>query len=193
MSSSLNADFNEVIERIKRGREFGQASFEPIYYLVFSPSDILAVKRQMKAWEARLTNDGWLVHKFSIADVIQEIFESTPSIIKKAWHKQDAQAPQQWQKTNAALANRLEKGTLQSKLEDLLTELEHEPNAILLVTDLEALHPYMRIGSIEGQLQGKFSVPTVFFYPGVRTGKTRLKFLGFYPEDGNYRSEHVGG
>lgn len=193
MSSSLNADFNEVIERIKRGREFGQASFEPIYYLVFSPSEILAVKRQMKAWEARLTNDGWIVHKFSIADAIQEIFESTPSIIKNAWHKQDAQAPQQWQKTNAALANRLEKGTLQSKLEDLLTELEQEPNAILLVTDLEALHPYMRIGSIEGQLQGKFSVPTVFFYPGVRTGKTRLKFLGFYPEDGNYRSEHVGG
>lgn len=193
MSSSLNADFNEVIERIKRGREFGQASFEPIYYLVFSPSDILAVKRQMKAWEARLTNDGWIVRKFSIADAIQVIFESTPSIIKSAWHKQDAQAPQQWQKTNAALANRLEKGTLQSKLEDLLSELEQEPNAILLVTDLEALHPYMRIGSIEGQLQGKFSVPTVFFYPGVRTGKTRLKFLGFYPEDGNYRSEHVGG
>jgi hypothetical protein len=27
----------------------------------------------------------------------------------------------------------------------------------------------------------------------VRTGKTRLKFLGFYPEDGNYRSVHVGG
>jgi len=193
MSSSLNADFNEVIERIKRGREFGQASFEPIYYLVFSPSDILAVKRQMKAWEARLTNDGWKVHKFSIADAIREIFESTPSIIKNAWQKKDAEAPQQWQKTNAALANRLEKGTLQSKLEDLLTELEQEPNAILLVTDLEALHPYMRIGSIEGQLQGKFSVPTVFFYPGVRTGKTRLKFLGFYPEDGNYRSEHVGG
>lgn len=193
MSSSLNADFNEVIERIKRGREFGQASFEPIYYLVFSPSDILAVKRQMKAWEARLTNDGWKVHKFSIADAIREIFESTPNIIKNAWHKQDAQAPQQWQKTNAALANRLDKGTLQSKLEDLLTEMEQEPNAILLVTDLEALHPYMRIGSIEGQLQGKFSVPTVFFYPGVRTGKTRLKFLGFYPEDGNYRSEHVGG
>lgn len=193
MSSSLNADFNEVIERIKRGREFGQASFEPIYYLVFSPSDILAVKRQMKAWEARLTNDGWKVHKFSIADAIREIFESTPSIIKNAWHKKDAEAPQQWKKTNAALANRLEKGTLQSKLEDLLTELEQESNAILLVTDLEALHPYMRIGSIEGQLQGKFSVPTVFFYPGVRTGKTRLKFLGFYPEDGNYRSEHVGG
>jgi len=62
-----------------------------------------------------------------------------------------------------------------------------------LVTDLEALHPFLRIGVIESQLQGKFHVPTVFLYPGIRTGKTRLKFLGFYPEDGNYRSVHVGG
>jgi hypothetical protein len=61
------------------------------------------------------------------------------------------------------------------------------------VTDLEALHPYMRIGVIEGQLSGEFRVPTIFLYPGERTGKTRLKFLGFYPEDGNYRSVHVGG
>ena len=51
----------------------------------------------------------------------------------------------------------------------------------------------MRLGVIESQLQGKFHVPTVFLYPGMRTGKTRLKFLGFYPEDGNYRSVHVGG
>ena len=50
-----------------------------------------------------------------------------------------------------------------------------------------------RIGAIEGQLAGCFCVPTVFFYPGERTGKTKLKFLGFYPEDGNYRSVHVGG
>ena len=64
---------------------------------------------------------------------------------------------------------------------------------LLLVTDLEALHPYLRIGTIEGQLSGKFCVPTVFLYPGVRTGKTKLSFLGFYPEDGSYRSVHIGG
>ena len=71
--------------------------------------------------------------------------------------------------------------------------VQSEQNALLLVTDLEALHPFLRIGAIESQLQGKFHVPTIFLYPGVRTGKTRLKFLGFYPEDGNYRSVHVGG
>ena len=79
------------------------------------------------------------------------------------------------------------------RLEGALQLLEGQHNALLLVTDLEALHPFLRIGAIESQLQGKFHVPTIFLYPGVRTGKTRLKFLGFYPEDGNYRSVHVGG
>ena len=105
----------------------------------------------------------------------------------------DAKAPQQWEKTNKALANALANGALQDKLEAVLAKLEGQTKSILLVTDIEALHPYLRIGSIEGQLQGKFNVPTVFFYPGIRTGDTRLKFLGFYPEDGNYRSVHVGG
>ena len=36
--SSLKTDFNELMERIKQGREFGHASFEPIFYLVFPPS-----------------------------------------------------------------------------------------------------------------------------------------------------------
>jgi hypothetical protein len=99
-----------------------------------------------------------------------------------------------WPRTNKALADILtaDNGLLK-RLEDALQPLEGQQNALLLVTDLEALHPFMRIGAIESQLQGKFHVPTIFLYPGVRTGKTRLKFLGFYPEDGNYRSVHVGG
>ena len=189
--SLLKNDFNELVERIKAGREFGHASFEPIYYLVFPPSAILEVKRQMPAWEAKLKNDGWNVSTFSVAEEIQAILDSAP--LQKIWIAADSKAPLQWEKTNKALANALANGALQSRLENALQELEHEANAILLVTDVEALHPYMRIGSIESQLQGKFHVPTVFLYPGVRTGKTQLKFLGFYPEDGNYRSVHVGG
>ena len=107
---------------------------------------------------------------------------------------EDKSAPLDWPRTNKALADILtaDNGLLK-RLEDALQPLEGQQNALLLVTDLEALHPFMRIGAIESQLQGKFHVPTIFLYPGVRTGKTRLKFLGFYPEDGNYRSVHVGG
>jgi hypothetical protein len=190
--SSLKADFDELRERIRHGREFGHASFEPIYYLVFPPDQIIEVKRQTPAWISKLHQEGWDVHTFSIADEIDSILTNDPR--RALWIKQDKQDPLNWAKTNQSLANALtSNNSLQKRLESRLESLEGQPNLILLVTDLEALHPYLRIGALESQLVGKFHVPTIFLYPGVRTGKTRLKFLGFYPEDGNYRSVHVGG
>lgn len=189
---SLKADFDELRERIRHGRELGHASFEPIYYLVFPPQQILEVKRQTPAWVAKLYKDGWDVRAFSITEEVAAILKSDPR--RPVWLASDARAPLDWAKTNQSLANALTNNNqLQKRLEALLASLEGSANGLVLVTDLEALHPFLRIGAIESQLQGKFHVPTIFLYPGVRTGKTRLKFLGFYPEDGNYRSVHVGG
>ena len=189
---SLTADFDELVRRIQAGREFSHASFEPVYYLVFHPREILEVKRQMPAWTARLKNAGWNVTTVSVAEHIKDILQSAP--MRKIWLAADAKAPLDWEKTNKSLANALTgRDQLKNRLEDAISAQKEDPNAIVLVTDLEALHPYLRIGAIEAQLQGKFHIPTVFFYPGIRTGKTRLRFLGFYPEDGNYRSVHVGG
>jgi hypothetical protein len=190
--ASLKADFDELIRRIETGREFAHASFEPIFYLVFPPSELIEAKRLMPAWKSKLTNAGWHVETFSIAEEIADILQKAP--LRKVWLEADRKAPLAWERTNAALANALTaQGRLQSRLDERLSALEGRSSTIMLVTDLEALHPYMRIGAIEAQLQGKFHVPTIFFYPGTRTGKTRLRFLGFYPEDGNYRSVHVGG
>ncbi|HEX4053846.1 MAG TPA: BREX protein BrxB domain-containing protein [Tepidisphaeraceae bacterium] len=188
---SLKNDFDELMDRVKLGRELTHASFEPIYYLVFAPQQILDVKRELPAWTAKLRNDGWEVTRFSIAEVIAELFAGAP--LRKLWLGADRGAPLNWKRTNEALANFLSQGVLQARLASTLASLDGHKNSILLVTDLEALHPYLRIGAIESSLEGKFRVPTVFLYPGLRTGKTRLKFLGFYHEDGNYRSVHVGG
>jgi hypothetical protein len=190
--SSLRADFDELRERIRRGRELSHASFEPIYYLIFPPEQVLEVKRQTPAWEAKLHHEGWDVQVFSIAENLWALLEANPF-----WSlcvQQDKAAPSDWVRTNLSLADIVaESGGLLNRLEQALASIEGNLSALLLVTDLEALHPFLRIGAIESQLQGKFHVPTVFLYPGVRTGNTRLKFLGFYPEDGNYRSVHVGG
>lgn len=188
---SLNDDFKELMERVRYGRDFAQASFEPIYYLVFPPKYIIDVKRQMPAWKSKLKSDGWDVFEFSIANELLDIVKSAP--LRKIWLDADSKNPLEWDKANKSIANLLSQGELQNRLEKTIQKCEGKKNSIVLVTDLEALHPYMRIGAIESQLQGKFSVVTVFFYPGERAGKTSLKFLGFYPEDGNYRSVHVGG
>ena len=82
---------------------------------------------------------------------------------------------------------------LKRRIEQKLESLRGRANTVLFISDLEALHPYLRVGVIEQKLQGKFTVPTVILYPGVRDGKTTLRFLGFYPPDGNYRSVHIGG
>lgn len=189
---SLKADFDELRERIRHGREVGHASFEPVYYLVFPPERLLEAKRQTPAWVAKLHQDGWGVHTFSIAEHVWALLKEDPF-----WTlcvKEDKAAPLDWSRTNKALADILTAdNALLKRLEAALQPLEGQKSALLLVTDLEALHPFLRIGVIESQLQGKFHVPTIFLYPGVRTGKTRLKFLGFYPEDGNYRSVRVGG
>jgi hypothetical protein len=190
---SLTENFNELMARVRQGRELSQTGFEPVYYLIFDPRDILAVKRALPAWSARLRNDGWDVQRFSIAEEIAAIFDVAP--LRTLWLNADRKAPLAWEKTNKSLANALIVGddTLHGRLKSRLDNLKDKPQAILLVTNLEALHPYTRIGAIETLLYGSFHIPTIFLYPGKRTGKSRLKFLGFYPEDGNYRSVHVGG
>ena len=190
--SSLKADFDELRERIRHGRDLGPASFEPVFYLVFPPDQILEVKRQMPAWTAKLHQEGWDVHTFSMAEHIWSVLKADP--LWPLCDLEDRLAPLDWARTNKSLTDILVgEAALLKRLESALEPLEGKRNAVMLVTDLEALHPYLRIGAIESQLMGKFHVPTVFFYPGVRTGKTNLKFLGFYPADGNYRSVHVGG
>ena len=57
--ASLKDNFNELVERIKHGRDVEHASYEPIYYLVFHPSQILEAKRQLPAWKSRLEREGW--------------------------------------------------------------------------------------------------------------------------------------
>jgi hypothetical protein len=189
--SSLKADFDELLERLRQGRAFGHASFEPVYYLVFHPRKILEVKRELPALTARLHNHGWQVQRFSIAEEIAALLGTAP--LRQIWLAADRQQPLDWQRTNESLANYLSRGALLERVRSRLDALKGNPHALLLVTDLEALHPYLRIGSIEGKLVGSFAVPTVFLYPGIRTGKSQLKFLGFYNEDGNYRSVHIGG
>lgn len=189
---SLKADFDELIKQISHGREVGHASFEPIYYLIFAPEQIIEVKRQTPAMISRLQNEGWKVREFSIQKQILDALQNDPRW--DLWKMLDRKKPQNWKATNESLTNALVKdAALQNRLESWIEETSREKDSLILVTDLEALHPYIRIGTVESQLQSKFKVPTVFLYPGIRTGKTLLKFLGFYPEDGNYRSVHIGG
>ena len=102
-------------------------------------------------------------------------------------------APLDCSEINKTIAKALTEGPeLLNLLRAKIAEASALEGGLLLITDLEAIHPYLRINSLEAQLHGSVSCPVVVLYPGRREGRTSLRFLEFYPADPNYRSEHIG-
>jgi hypothetical protein len=197
---SLRDKFEELRYSIGQGRDVDSTGAEPLFYLVFPVEEILEVKRHTKAWCAKLSNDGWKVVILSMAEAVQRVLRgnklrpfwllSEHQILRQA---EQSGRPIDFREINKTLAAALVEGTeLQDLIESHLQGAEKQQKGLLLITDLEALHPYLRINAIESKLQGQVRCPVVILYPGKREGKTSLRFLEFYPADPNYRSEHIG-
>src|SRR6187401_1274943 len=73
---SLRDKFEELRLRLGTGRRLESTGSEPIFYLVFPVSEILDVKRQTKAWRAKLEHDGWHVVTLSLGETVNEIFRN---------------------------------------------------------------------------------------------------------------------
>jgi Domain of unknown function (DUF1788) len=201
---SLKDKFEELRHRLGHTRNFDSAGTEPIFYLVFQVAEILDVKRQTRAWVAKLNNDGWNVVILSMADALEAVLrgnkfrknwlQGEQAILKQA---EQSNSPVDFREINKTLAKALYDNSnlspsLAEQIDSKIRAASLEANGLLLITDLEALHPYLRINSIEAKLQGRIHFPVVVLYPGKREGRTSLRFLEFYPADPNYRSEHIG-
>ena len=188
----LGQSFDELRLQLKQGQSLNHSGMDPVFYLIFRPEEMLEVKKRLKIWTAKLKKDGWDVNVLSLAEAIQSIIENHP--LRLIWLDGEREDPLDFEAINKTISDVLTKPeSLKEIFLQKLASLSNHPNALLFVNDLEALHPYLRIGMLENQLQGKFTVPTVILYPGVRTGRTTLKFLSIYPEDPGYRSIHIGG
>ena len=197
---SLKDKFDDLILRLGQGRRMESTGSDPIYYLVFSVSSIIEVKRQTKAWTARLENASWQVVTFSMTEAVNGILREHK--LRKTWLLGEKMllaqaarndAPLDCSEINKTIAKALTEGPeLLNLLRAKIAEASALEGGLLLITDLEAIHPYLRINSLEAQLHGSVSCPVVVLYPGRREGRTSLRFLEFYPADPNYRSEHIG-
>jgi hypothetical protein len=197
---SLKDNFDTLCLRIRDGRRLESTGSAPIYYLVFAVDEILEVKRQSRAWVAKLKNQGWNVVTFSFAEALNKILQEHK--LRKTWLMGESLLRD---KTTGVIGSKAVEeinktiGKVLTEGNELLSMIRVKVQAagqiehgLLLLTDLEALHPYLRINSIEAQIQHEVRSPVVVFYPGKREGKTSLRFLEFYPADPNYRSEHIG-
>lgn len=189
---SLDHDFGRLQQRLNEGFRLRDTGDDPVYYMVFEPSAMLEAKRKLTTWKSKLELDGWTVHIFSMSEVIHDVFQHHP--LRKFWLSEEKRTPLDFNTINKTLSEALgSQQVLDSRMRKQQEALADEDSGLMLITDLEALHPYARIGGIESRLQGEFTVPTVILYPGTRHGEHKLSFLDIYPPDGNYRSVHIGG
>ena len=187
--------FAELLIRLKTSDRFSAMGGEPVYYLVFPAEQMLEMKRSRKILESRLRLDGWFPSVLSLAEVVNGILrsDSDRSIIlesERSYLEDGDIAAINESLRSVLLGAGLDKVT--SRIIAELDTLRGREGAILLVTDVEALHPYLRIGAVEQRLQGRCPIPVVIFYPGNRSGTSTLQFLGIWPDDGNSRSTHIG-
>lgn len=187
--------FDELLLRLKTVDRFNAMGGEPVYYLVFPVDQMLEMKRSRKVLESRLSLDGWTPTVLSLAEVVNGIFQADsdrPIILEseKSYLDDGDIASINESLRSILLGSGIDRVT--TRILSELESLKGKEGAILIITDVEALHPYLRIGAVEQRLQGRCPVPVVILYPGNRTGNSTLQFLGIWPDDGNYRSTHIG-
>ena len=188
IDSLLDTYFEQLRQQLRTPAGLNPAQSDPIFYLIFSNKQALTVRKLLPGWVARLQSDGWNVHQLSLGKLIWEMVDGSGHWDE--WLELEGDADPE--AINAAVSNvlRTNNALVNRVAEFVTTEKE---NSLVLVTDIELLHPFFRLRSIENFLNNKVRVPTVFLYPGRRAGQYGLHFLEFYPEDSGYRSPMFGG
>ena len=110
------------------------------------------------------------MHVFSIAEHLWDLLEHDP--LWSLCVLEDKSSPLNWARTNKALADIVTTGGgLLRRLEDALKPLEAKSNSLLLVTDLEALHPFLRIGALKASYRASFMFPPSSSTPAFAPAK----------------------
>jgi hypothetical protein len=173
-----------------------------VFNFHYEPQKWAEVRGILPKIKSRLEKLGFTPHLHSFADIIKAILERDAKQPINAMIKAEGKFNLPDQNYTHDLQHFLTRTdpnhplTLESpivaSLTAILDEAAQTPKSVLLLIDVEMLHPLIRVSAFEQILQGRFKVPTVFFYPGL-SGNVgdNPSFLGIYTSDGNYRSTHI--
>lgn len=179
--------YRELLEYLVEPKTSSHVGDKTICYLTFELDEILNVKRHLKStWVSLAKNKGFNPVVLSLHEVTKTFFQADDYRIDAGEDAVDDKS--EMLEVYDSLGNNLDQQRIIDKA-ILAVQERLGDDGLLLITDLEALHPFSRFGPIEQRLYSAIDKPIVVFYPGARSGSA-LRFLSIYPEDGNYRSKH---
>lgn len=191
--SSLETSFLELRSHLGSVDRMNPTHADPFFHFVHRPDQTRELTRALPRWRAQLQDDGWRVYIQSVAEVMWQVIHASGRW--EAWLEVEPDSSTDEVMGAVRDALRTKEESAQPGLAPALLDIisRQEPNRLLLLTDAALLHPFFRVRTIESLVHDHVGAPTVLFYPGTRVGQFGLRFLGFYPEDANYRSSIIGG
>lgn len=186
----LDNKFKSILEYIENPTSHHHTGDKLVCYLTFDTDQTLEVKRKLSSWLSLAKGFGFSCSNLSMTTVINQFFVNNPR--QNKWSIPDAEDGLE------AVSNFFKDGLGSMIAENKVIEnavlqaqenLIKESKPLLIVSDLEALHPFTRFGPVEHNIYSDIKIPLIILYPGTIVGSS-LEFLGFYPQDGNYRSKH---
>jgi hypothetical protein len=187
----MNVDkrYKDLLEYLVQPKGYDYSGDKTICYLTFKSDRIQYVKRKL--------NEGWIdlaKHKglnpivLSLHEILKEFFSHDDYRIDAG--KDAVVDGYEMKEVYDSLGENLKnQEVVENAILEKQKEVKRVKNGILIITDVEAIHPFTRFGPIEQKIYERIEIPIIVMYPGEISGSA-LKFLEFYPEDGNYRSRH---
>jgi hypothetical protein len=185
---SLDNAFNELLDKVREPDTLNPAKSDPVFYFAYPPELMLDLKKHLPRWTSRLREAGFEVRRVSMADVMWSLVDCSGRW--EEWLKLEPDADIEMLKDALSDVLRQNNALLNSIAEAVESA---SGKTVVIITEIELLHPFSRTKIIGDYLHDKAQVPTVFFYPGTLSGQSGLKFLGFHPDDTGYRAAILGG
>lgn len=186
----LDSKFKAILEYLANPGSHHHTGDKLICYLTFDTGQCLEVKRKLPNWLSLTKGFGYSFNTLSIATVINDFFQNNPR--RKKWLvpkiEDGMESVSSFFKDDLG-SMVVENNVIEIAVLKAQSEIAGQSNPLLIITDLEAIHPFTRFGPVEQNIYAKITVPLIVLYPGTKSGSS-LEFLGFYPQDGNYRSKH---
>ena len=158
---------------------------KPICYVTYDVEDVMEIRTLINtSLKPKAAFYGYKMHVLSINDVIQNFIKNNE--YRELYWEGDVTEKDLYDSIRTEINNShcLEEGILEKQ-----EEIKDDVKPLLVINDLEMLHPYSKIGAIENAIYNKIEIPIIILYPGSAQGTART-FLNIYTMDGNYRSKN---
>ena len=174
---------DQALQYLKEPSRLSPTGYSPIVYLVYQPDDVMTVRNLADTFlPSKAEFYGLKAHFISIGEIIDQYINHHAYL--DIWTNPVVNEENLY---NSIRQEIVSEGCLEKAILEIQEQFLNEGNALLVIRDVEMLHPFRMMGVIENTIYNKIKMPILVLYPGETMGTAR-SFLGIYNQDGNYRS-----